>query len=63
MKEWIPEGGFYNIKLREILVDKSKSHSYARSCNDHNLCPTIFKDGIKNFAGLRPFEACLKFLM
>ena len=62
MKEWIPEGGFYNIKLREILVDEREIPILTpeQAYDILFAMPEAHKlrTALQMFAGLRPFEAC-----
>jgi hypothetical protein len=62
MKEWIPEGGFYNIKLREVLVDEREIPILTadRAYDILHAMPVAhrLRTALQMFAGLRPFEAC-----
>ena len=61
-KEWIPEGGFYNITLRDVHVDEREIPiiSPERGLEILRKAPNkhILRFALQMFAGLRPFESC-----
>lgn len=62
LQEWIPEGGFYNIKLREVHTDEREipilKPSQAFEIMDMIPEQHKLRTALQLFAGLRPFEAC-----